>query len=113
VIEHAEDVSLRLAPSMREGIASTRLGLSGMPAAAESVCVRATFRSRSLPARSPHAHLSAKRLSNKSLRQEARLARHLRSHSDHFTLIDEDVTYDSRFKMKSAARRSRRFAKRF
>src|ERR1700732_3504238 len=39
VIEHAEDVSLAAGAVMREGVASTRLGLSGMPAAAESVCV--------------------------------------------------------------------------
>src|SRR5450432_105479 len=34
VIEHAEDVSLAAGACMREGIASTRLGLAGMPAAA-------------------------------------------------------------------------------
>src|SRR3984893_18399361 len=39
VIEHAEDVSLAHGAVMREGITSTRLGLAGMPAAAESVCV--------------------------------------------------------------------------
>src|SRR5229473_6825012 len=39
VIEHAEDVSLAAGAVMREGITSTRLGLRGMPAAAESVCV--------------------------------------------------------------------------
>jgi dihydroorotase len=39
VIEHAEDVSLANGAVMREGITSTRLGLRGMPAAAESVCV--------------------------------------------------------------------------
>src|SRR5207248_5049818 len=39
VIEHAEDVSLAAGAVMREGLTSTRLGLAGMPAAAESVCV--------------------------------------------------------------------------
>src|SRR5260221_11785731 len=39
VIEHAEDVSLAAGAVMREGVTSTRLGLAGMPAAAESVCV--------------------------------------------------------------------------
>src|SRR5437763_14599741 len=38
VIEHAEDVSLAAGAVMREGMTSTRLGLAGMPAAAESVC---------------------------------------------------------------------------
>src|SRR5215468_12075222 len=39
VIEHAEDVSLAASAVMREGVTSTRLGLRGMPAAAESICV--------------------------------------------------------------------------
>src|SRR5260370_11443933 len=39
VIEHAEDVSLAAGAGMREGVTSTRLGLAGMPASAESVCV--------------------------------------------------------------------------
>src|SRR5256885_13940701 len=39
VIEHSEDVSLAAGAVMREGVTSTRLGLRGMPAAAESVCV--------------------------------------------------------------------------
>src|SRR4029077_2531286 len=39
VIEHAEDVSLAAGAVMREGVTSTRLGLRGMPAGAESVCV--------------------------------------------------------------------------
>src|SRR2546428_6776869 len=39
VIEHAEDVSLAAGAVMREGVTSTLLGVRGMPAAAESVCV--------------------------------------------------------------------------
>src|SRR6267154_2501997 len=39
VIEHSEDLSLASGAVMREGVTSTRLGLRGMPAAAESVCV--------------------------------------------------------------------------
>src|SRR6201987_416052 len=39
VIEHAEDASLAAGAVMREGVASLRLGLRGMPAAAEAVCV--------------------------------------------------------------------------
>src|SRR6202023_3089597 len=38
VIEHAEDVSLAAGAVMREGVTSTRLGLAGMPGAAETVC---------------------------------------------------------------------------
>src|SRR5258707_5212072 len=39
VIEHSEDVSLAAGAVMREGVTSTRLGLRGMAAAAEAVCV--------------------------------------------------------------------------
>src|ERR1700694_972907 len=39
VIDHCEDSSLFAGAVMREGVTSTRLGLAGMPGAAESVCV--------------------------------------------------------------------------
>jgi len=101
VIEHAEDVSLAAGASMREGVASTRLGLPGMPAAAESVCVARDVQIAELTGARLHiAHLSAK----SSLEQ----VRFAKQHGlqvtcevtpHHFTLIDEDVTYDSRFKM--------------
>src|SRR6202011_2309101 len=61
VIEHAEDVSLAAGAVMREGLASTRLGLPGMPAAAESVCVARDVQVAELTdARLHIAHLSAK-----------------------------------------------------
>ncbi len=101
VIEHAEDVSLAAGAVMREGIASTRLGLPGMPAAAESVCVARDVQIAELTGARLHiAHLSAKasleqvRFAKKhGLRVTCEVTPH------HFTLIDEDVTYDSRFKM--------------
>ncbi len=101
VIEHAEDVSLAAGAVMREGIASTRLGLPGMPAAAESVCVARDVQIAELTGARLHiAHLSAKasleqvRFAKKNgLRVTCEVTPH------HFTLIDEDVTYDSRFKM--------------
>jgi len=101
VIEHAEDVSLAAGTVMREGIASTRLGLPGMPAAAESVCVARDVQIAELTGARLHiAHLSAKasleqvRFAKKSgLRVTCEVTPH------HLTLIDEDVTYDSRFKM--------------
>jgi dihydroorotase len=111
VIEHAEDVSLAVGAVMREGIASTRLGLSGMPAAAESVCVARDVQLAELTGARLHiAHLSAKasleqvRFAKKhGLRVTCEVTPH------HFTLIDEDVTYDSRFKMNPplAAREDR------
>src|SRR5271155_2134776 len=111
VIEHAEDVSLAAGAVMREGVASTRLGLPGMPAAAESVCVARDVQLAELTGARLHvAHLSAK-----ASLEQVRIAKQNNLHvtcevtTHHFTLIDEDVTYDSRFKMNPplAAREDR------
>jgi dihydroorotase len=101
VIEHAEDVSLASGAVMREGVTSTRLGLRGMPAAAESVCVSRDVQLAELTGARLHiAHLSAKASLDqvRSARERGlRVSCEVTPH--HFTLIDEDVTYDSRFKM--------------
>ncbi len=111
VIEHAEDVSLAAGAVMREGVTSTRLGLRGMPAAAESVCVARDVQLAELTGARLHiAHLSAKAsleqvrwAKSRGLRVTCEATPH------HFTLIDEDVEYDSRFKMNPplAAREDR------
>jgi dihydroorotase len=101
VIEHSEDVSLAAGAVMREGVTSTRLGLRGMPAAAESVCVSRDVQLAELTGTRLHiAHLSAKAsldqvrwAKQRGLRVTCEVTPH------HFTLTDEDVTYDSRFKM--------------
>jgi len=101
VIEHSEDVSLAAGAVMREGVTSTRLGLAGMPAAAESVCVARDVQLAELTgARLHFAHLSAKAsleqvrsAKQRGLRVSCEVTPH------HFTLIDEDVQYDSRYKM--------------
>ena len=101
VIEHSEDVSLAAGAVMREGVTSTRLGLPGMPAAAEAVCVARDVQLVELTGARLHiAHLSAKAsldqvrwAKSRGLRVTCEVTPH------HFTLIDEDVTYDSRFKM--------------
>src|SRR5712675_2090216 len=101
VIEHSEDVSLAAGAVMREGVTSTRLGLRGMPAAAESVCVARDVQLAQLTEARLHvAHLSAKgsleqvrAAKSQGLRVTCEVTPH------HFTLIDEDVRYDSRFKM--------------
>src|ERR1700686_803710 len=98
VIEHSEDVSLAAGAVMREGIASTRLGLAGMPAAAESVCVARDVQLAELTGARLHiAHLSAKAslehvrwAKQRGLRVSGEVTPHP------FTLIDEDVQYDSR-----------------
>jgi len=101
VIEHSEDVSLAAGAVMREGVTSTRLGLRGMPAAAESVCVARDVQLAELTGGRLHvAHLSAKGSLDQvrwSKSRGFRVTCEVTPH--HFTLIDEDVQYDSRFKM--------------
>src|SRR6266705_2538292 len=111
VIEHAEDVSLAAGAVMREGVTSTRLGLRGMPAAAESVCVARDVQLAELTGARLHiAHLSAK-ASLEQVRWAKQRGLHVTCEvtPHHFTLIDEDVQYDSRFKMNPplAAREDR------
>jgi dihydroorotase len=111
VIEHSEDVSLAAGAVMREGVTSTRLGLAGMPAAAESVCVARDVQLAELTGARLHiAHLSARGsleqvrwAKSRGLKVSCEVTPH------HFTLIDEDVQYDSRFKMNPplAAREDR------
>src|SRR6202171_3474172 len=111
VIEHAEDVSLAHGAVMREGITSTRLGLRGMPAAAESVCVARDVQLAELTEARLHiAHLSARsslELVRSAKKRGLKVTCEVTPH--HFTLIDEDVQYDSRFKMNPplAAREDR------
>jgi dihydroorotase len=101
VIEHAEDVSLAAGAVMREGVTSTRFGLRGMPAAAESICVARDVQLAELTGVRLHiAHLSAKAsleqvrwAKSRGLRVTCEVTPH------HFTLTDEDVQYDSCFKM--------------
>jgi dihydroorotase len=101
VIEHSEDVSLAAGAVMREGITSTRLGLRGMPGAAESVCVARDVQLAQLTGARLHvAHLSAKGSLDQvrwAKSQGLRVTCEVTPH--HFTLIDEDVKYDSRYKM--------------
>jgi dihydroorotase len=111
IIEHAEDVSLAAGAVMREGVTSTRLGLAGMPAEAESVCVARDVQLADLTGARLHiAHLSARgsleqvrAAKQRGLRVTCEVTPH------HFTLIDEDVQYDSRYKMNPplAARKDR------
>jgi dihydroorotase len=111
VIEHSEDVSLAADAVMREGVTSARLGLRGMPAATESVCVARDVQLVELTGARLHvAHLSAK-ASLDQVRWAKSRGLHVTCEvtPHHFTLIDEDVQYDSRFKMNPplAAREDR------
>jgi dihydroorotase len=111
VIEHSEDVSLAAGAVMREGVTSSRLGLRGMPAAVESVCVARDVQLVELTGARLHvAHLSAK-ASLEQVRWAKQRGLHVTCEvtPHHFTLIDEDVQYDSRYKMNPplAAREDR------
>jgi dihydroorotase len=111
VIEHAEDVSLAEGAVMREGVTSTRLGLAGMPGAAESVCVARDVQLAELTGARLHiAHLSAKpslELVHRAKQAGLQVTCEVTPH--HFTLIDENVRYDSHYKMNPplAAREDR------
>jgi len=96
---------------MREGKQSVRLGLKGMPAATESLAVGRDVQIGELTHGRLHiAHLSAKASLDlvragkaKGLPVTCEVTPH------HFTLTDEDVQYDTRFKMNPplAAREDR------
>src|ERR1700690_3224355 len=101
VIDHCEDASLFAGAVMREGKQSVRLGLRGMPAATESLCVARDVQVGELTNCRLHiAHLSA--------RASLELVRRAKANGlpvtcevtpHHFTLTDEDVQYDTRYKM--------------
>ncbi|HUK52305.1 MAG TPA: dihydroorotase [Candidatus Binatia bacterium] len=101
VIEHSEDASLFAGAVMREGPTSVRLGLRGMPAATEAICVARDVQICALTGARLHvAHLSAK--DSLDVVREAKrrgLAVTCEVTPHHFTLTDEDVVYDARYKM--------------
>ncbi len=101
VIDHCEDASLFAGGSMREGAQSIRLGVSGIPAQTESICVGRDVEVAQITGARLHiAHMSTRaslgyvRAAKKlGLRVTCEVTPH------HFTLTDEDVIYDTRFKM--------------
>jgi dihydroorotase len=101
VIDHCEDSSLAAGGVMREGPRSVRLGLKGMPAAAESICVLRDIEIAELTRGRLHiAHLSTQASLEQVRAAKAKgLSVTCETTPHHFTLIDEDVMYDSRFKM--------------
>ncbi len=101
VIEHAEDVSLAAGGVMREGARSVRLGLPGIPAESESICVARDIElAAHAGARLHIAHLSAKQsLDHVRGAKKRGLAVTCEVTPHHFTLVDEDAGYDTNFKM--------------
>jgi dihydroorotase len=101
VIDHCEDSSLFAGAVMREGKQSVRLGLRGMPAATESLCVARDVQVGGLTNCRLHiAHLSAR--ASLDLVRAAKASGHpvtCEVTPHHFTLTDDDVEYDTRYKM--------------
>jgi len=101
VVDHCEDSSLFAGAVMREGVQSVRLGLRGMPAATESIAVGRDVQMTELTGCRFHvAHLSARGsldLVRAAKKRGLQVSCEVTPH--HFTLTDEDVVYDTRFKM--------------
>jgi dihydroorotase len=101
VIDHCEDASLFAGGVMREGPRAIRLGLAGIPAQSESICAGRDVELALLSSARLHiAHMSttgALDYVRFAKRAGARVTSEVTPH--HFTLIDEDVRYDSSYKM--------------
>jgi dihydroorotase len=101
VIDHCEDASLFAGGVMREGPRAIRLGLKGIPAQSESICAGRDVELALLSSARLHiAHMSttgALEYVRFAKRVGARVTSEVTPH--HFTLTDEDVRYDSNYKM--------------
>lgn len=101
VIDHCEDASLFAGGVMREGPQSVRLGLNGIPAQSESICAGRDVEMAALTGARLHiAHMSTRgslEYVRWAKKQGLRVTCEVTPH--HFTLIDEDVRYDSSYKM--------------
>jgi dihydroorotase len=108
VVQHAEDTRLTEGASMNDGPTSFRLGLRGMPAAAEANIVDrdVTLAQQIRESRMHVAHLStadALKAVRRGKRAKARVTCEVTPH--HFTLLDQDVgEYDTNFKMNPPLR---------
>src|SRR5271169_2557227 len=101
VIDHCEDASLFAGGVMREGPQSIKLGLKGIPAQSESICVGRDVEVAVLTGARLHiAHMStlgSLEYVRWAKKQGLRVTCEVTPH--HFTLTDEDVKYDSHYKM--------------
>jgi dihydroorotase len=101
VIDHCEDASLFAGGVMREGPTSMRLGLKGIPAESESICAGRDVEIAGLTGARLHiAHMSSlgaleyvRHAKKSGLHVTCEVTPH------HFTLTDEDVRYDTNYKM--------------
>ncbi len=101
VIDHCEDASLFAGGVMREGPQSIKLGLKGIPAQSESICVGRDVEVAVLTGARLHiAHMStlgSLEYVRWAKKQGLRVTCEVTPH--HFTLTDEDVQYDTHYKM--------------
>lgn len=107
VIDHCEDLNLSAGGDMHEGAASTRLGLRGIPSAAEDVMVaRDILLAACTGARFHVAHISTRgalRMVEDAKRQGLSVTCEVTPH--HISLTDRELAgYDSHFKMKPPLR---------
>ncbi len=107
VIQHAEDTRMTEHASMHEGPTCFRLGLRGIPAAAESEMVARDVQLANATGGHLHvAHLStadALKAIRRGKRAKARVTCEVTPH--HFTFVDENVgDYDPNFKMNPPLR---------
>ncbi len=107
VIQHCEDLSLSRGGVMHEGIYSTRLGLNGIPAAAEETMVSRDLILAQMTGSKYHvAHLSTRRaveMVREAKAQGLRVSAEVTPH--HFSLTDAAVAdYDTNAKMNPPLR---------
>jgi dihydroorotase len=110
LIEHCEDLHLSAGGDMHEGVESTRLGLRGIPRAAEDVMVaRDILLAEVTGARYHVAHISSKNAVDMVAFAKSRgLPVTAEATPHHFVLADRDMLpYDSNFKMKPPLREPR------
>jgi len=107
VVQHAEDTHRTAGCSMNHGPASFRLGLRGMPNAAESDIVRRDI----ALARETGAHIHVAHISTAEAMEAVRQAKKagIRATAEitphHFTLIDENIgEFDTHYKMNPPLR---------
>lgn len=107
VIQHAEDPDLKGDGVMHEGWASTRLGLKGIPAAAESVVVARDALLSELTRGHVHvAHVSAARSVDIIRRAKSRGIRMTAETAPHYLVLTDEAVqgYDPRTKMNPPLR---------
>ena len=101
VIDHCEDPSLFAGGVMREGQRSLQLGLKGIPAQSESICAGRDVELALLTGARLHiAHMSALG-SLEYVRYAKKMGQRVTCEvtPHHFTLTDDDVRYDTHYKM--------------